>query len=71
MLLGLIAAPPDYRTTLNTYLEHHGAFLADDEPAALNEPPNGDLQWKKNPKKRNFDVRSSHLAAVDCPLTAW
>jgi hypothetical protein len=33
MLLGLLTAPPDYRTKLNTYLEHHGAFIAQNERA--------------------------------------
>ena len=33
MLLGLLTAPPDYRTKLNAYLEQHGAFIAEDEPA--------------------------------------
>jgi hypothetical protein len=33
LLLGLLTAPPDYRTKLNAYLEQHGAFIAEDEPA--------------------------------------
>jgi hypothetical protein len=33
MLLGLLTAPPDYLATLNAYLEQHGPFIAEDEPA--------------------------------------
>ena len=33
MLLRLITAPPDYLAKLNAYLEQHGAFIAEDEPA--------------------------------------